>query len=85
MSHTRLQSRLWPVIMPSVYVGGAPVRANLRGAPSGVAQLAERRTVNPLVVGSIPTPGADKGTPLGSLWSLWAYFRDRNVGAVAQW
>ena len=27
-------------------------------AHSGVAQLAERRTVNPQVVGSIPTPGA---------------------------
>ncbi len=27
---------------------------------SGVAQLAERRTVNPQVVGSIPTPGAVK-------------------------
>jgi hypothetical protein len=27
---------------------------------SGVAQLAERRTVNPQVVGSIPTPGAIK-------------------------
>ena len=27
--------------------------------PSGVAQLAERRTVNPQVVGSIPTPGAN--------------------------
>ena len=27
-------------------------------ALSGVAQLAERRTVNPQVVGSIPTPGA---------------------------
>ena len=26
--------------------------------PSGVAQLAERRTVNPIVVGSSPTPGA---------------------------
>jgi hypothetical protein len=29
-------------------------------ALSGVAQLAERRTVNPQVVGSIPTPGAIK-------------------------
>ena len=27
-------------------------------AHSGVAQLAERRTVNPQVVGSSPTPGA---------------------------
>ena len=27
-------------------------------SPSGVAQLAERRTVNPFVVGSSPTPGA---------------------------
>ena len=26
--------------------------------PSGVAQLAEQRTVNPCVVGSTPTPGA---------------------------
>gem|GEM_PF-2791376 len=28
------------------------------GLYSGVAQLAEQRTVNPWVVGSIPTPGA---------------------------
>jgi hypothetical protein len=26
--------------------------------PSGIAQLAERRTVNPQVAGSIPAPGA---------------------------
>ena len=30
----------------------------LTDIPSGVAQLAERRTVNPQVVGSSPTPGA---------------------------
>jgi hypothetical protein len=29
-----------------------------KGNPSGVAQLAEQRTVNPFVVGSSPTPGA---------------------------
>jgi hypothetical protein len=54
-----------PAIMPCGCVGGRSVRANLRDAPSGVAQLAERRTVNPLVVGSSPTPGAVKGTPWG--------------------
>src|SRR3954468_24695113 len=35
-----------------------PRAAILRSAHSGVAQLAERRTVNPQVVGSSPTPGA---------------------------
>ena len=39
--------------------------------PSGVAQLAERRTVNPLAVGSSPTPGA--------IEVLWAF-----QGPVAQ-
>src|SRR4051794_3318720 len=38
--------------------GGRPRAAILRSAHSGVAQLAERRTVNPQVVGSSPTPGA---------------------------
>ena len=33
--------------------------------PSGVAQLAERRTVNPQVVGSSPTPGARTDRPQG--------------------
>ena len=32
--------------------------AIVNGLPSGVAQLAERRTVKPFVVGSSPTPGA---------------------------
>src|SRR4051794_16370008 len=38
--------------------GRRPRAAILRSAHSGVAQLAERRTVNPQVVGSSPTPGA---------------------------
>ena len=37
---------------------GAGAGAAIVGGPSGVAQLAERRTVNPFVVGSSPTPGA---------------------------
>src|SRR4029077_2939457 len=43
---------------------------------SGVAQLAERRTVNPFVVGSSPTPGATRARPADG---------PRRVGPVAQW
>ncbi len=39
---------------------------------SGVAQLAERRTVNPQVVGSIPTPGAAKG-PQTKVWGHFLF------------
>ena len=37
--------------------------ARVRRRPSGVAQLAERSPVNPIVVGSSPTPGAQTPQP----------------------
>ena len=46
--------------------------------PSGVAQLAERWPVKPMVVGSSPTPGAMMtGSPCGTLLFVF--------GVVAQW
>ena len=48
--------------------------------PSGVAQLAERRSVKPMVVGSSPTPGATKMGPFAD-----ARVPSHVFGAVAQW
>jgi hypothetical protein len=58
---------------PRCFVFGVPAARCYRAIRhSGVAQLAERRTVNPQVVGSSPTPGAGVvswSEPLSGFWA----------------
>ena len=50
---------------------------------SGVAQLAERRTVNPFVVGSSPTPGANQGAQRAvAQWSEQGTHNPWVVGSI---
>jgi hypothetical protein len=49
--------------------GSAPSEAAVRDHGSAaVAQLAEQRTFNPKVVGSIPTGGIEKYLQIGGFW-----------------
>lgn len=60
--------------------------AIVRDRPSGVAQLAEHRTVNAIVVGSSPTPGAPTAPrpPVGR--GVGSFFvACTSYGPVAQW
>jgi Phage integrase, N-terminal SAM-like domain len=52
---------------PGTRIGAASGAAILRRRHSGVAQLAEQRTVNPFVVGSSPTPGAHTAQGIAAL------------------
>ena len=77
-----------PAVVYGCTAAASPCHGADRGGivdvcPSGVAQLAERRTVNQYVVGSSPTPGARRTQPRAvAQWSEQGTHNPWVVGSI---